>query len=134
MQANGVAPTCDTHHLPVGHGGGVAALDIPVYFMGWGNLSINNACSIKLLSHCLNYSSPMLFNSPVRAEAANSHTKRILLFVSVLALISNISHYFSVVLVFSLIHIFMLCHVAQSNKSLFIHRRNWEKTKLIELS
>lgn len=88
MQANGVAPTRDTHHLCVGDVGDFAALDIPVYFMGWRNLSINHVCSIKLLSHGLNYSSTM-FNPLVRVEAANANTKRIFLFVSVLALISN---------------------------------------------
>lgn len=118
MQANRVAPACDTHHLSVRRVGGSAALDIPVYFMGWRNLSINHVCSIKLLSHCLNYSSTM-FNLPGRVEPANSHTKRIFLFVSVLALISNMLHYFSGVLIFSLIHIFMLYHVAQNNKRVF---------------
>lgn len=53
----------------------------------WRNWSINYVCSIKLLSHCLNYSSTMLFNPAASVEAANSHTKRIFLFVSVLALI-----------------------------------------------
>lgn len=95
--------------------GKLCCLDIPFYFMGWRNLSINHVCSIKLLSHSLNYSSTMLFNPLVRAEVANAHTKRICLFISVLALISSMLHYFSVVLIFSLIHIFISYHVAQNN-------------------